>query len=176
MYFGKLLNQGRICTARLWCVVQQRYRGTSTLSTSVATCHGIKWWRRQMACLPLSKGASSTRVVTCSNYIGCWWVEEIFDYARLVAEKIHKVVGWTRGLVRLNSWAWFSSSKRGWGGDLSEVYKLLSARIKWIYPCLFPRIEESKTKGHRFKLRGDPRGKLILRGWWIYGMGCQRKW
>ena len=51
-------------------------------------------------------------------------------------------------------------------GDLMEVYKIMSGIDRVDSEMLFPRVEKSSTRGHRFKVhgekfRGDVRGKFF---------------
>ena len=52
------------------------------------------------------------------------------------------------------------------GGDLTEVYKIMRGMNRVDSQKLFPRVEESVTRGHRFKVRGasfkrDVRGRFF---------------
>ena len=40
-------------------------------------------------------------------------------------------------------------------GDLIEVYKIMRGMDRVNVLCLFPRVGDSRTRGHRFKLRGE---------------------
>ena len=51
-------------------------------------------------------------------------------------------------------------------GDLIEVYKIVRGMDRVDSQKLFPRVEESITRGHRFKVRGakfkgNIRGKIL---------------
>jgi len=65
----------------------------------------------------------------------------------------------------------FSLERRRFRDDLIEVYKIMRAIDKVDSQHLFPKVGESKTRGHRFKVRGGeiqkgPRGAISsLRGW-----------
>ena len=56
-------------------------------------------------------------------------------------------------------------------GDLIEVYKIMKGMDIVDSQMLFPKVEKSSTRGHRFKVRGemfrgDVRVKFFLhRGW-----------
>ena len=67
----------------------------------------------------------------------------------------------------------FSLERRRLKGDLIEVYKIMRGMDKWIVRSFFPRVEESITRGHRFKVRGA-RFKGDVQGKYFYteGSGC----
>ena len=51
-------------------------------------------------------------------------------------------------------------------GDLIEIYKIMTDMFRVDSQKLFPRVEESITRGHRFKVRGarfkgDVRGRFF---------------
>ena len=48
-------------------------------------------------------------------------------------------------------------------GDLIEVYKIMRGTDQLDSQYLFPKVVESKTRGHRFKVRGE-RYKSVQRG------------
>ena len=53
----------------------------------------------------------------------------------------------------------FSLRRRRLRGDLIEVYKIMRGIDQLDSQYLFPKVEESKTRGHRFKVRGrDTKG------------------
>ena len=60
----------------------------------------------------------------------------------------------------------FSLERRRLRGDLIEVYKIMRGMDRVNSHKLFPRVEESITRGHRFKVRGasfkrDVRGRFF---------------
>ena len=64
---------------------------------------------------------------------------------------------------RLNGWRLFSLERRRLRGDLIEIYKIMRGIDKVDSQYLFPKVGESKTRGHRFKVRGK-RYKSVQRG------------
>ena len=67
---------------------------------------------------------------------------------------------------RLEKLGLFSLERRRLRGDLIEVYKIMRGMDRVDSQKLFPRAEESITRGHRFKVRGarfkgDVRGKFF---------------
>ena len=64
---------------------------------------------------------------------------------------------------RLDRLGLFSLKRRRLRGDLIEVYKIISGIDKVDSQYLFPNAGESKTRGHRFKVRGE-RYKRLQRG------------
>jgi len=63
-------------------------------------------------------------------------------------------------LVRLGL---FSLESRRFRGELIEVYKIMRGIDKVDSQHLFPKVGESETRGHRFKVRGD-RFRRVQRG------------
>ena len=59
---------------------------------------------------------------------------------------------------RLEKRGSFSLEQRRLRGDLIEVYKIMRGMDRVDSQKLFPRVEKSITRGHRFKVRG-PRFK-----------------
>ena len=55
---------------------------------------------------------------------------------------------------RLEKLGLFSLERRRLRGDLMEVYKIMRGMDRVDSQKLFPRVEESITRGHRFKVRG----------------------
>ena len=60
----------------------------------------------------------------------------------------------------------FSLERQRLWGDLIEVYKIMRGMDRVDSQKLFPRVEESMTRGHRFKMqgarfKGDVRGKFF---------------
>ena len=67
---------------------------------------------------------------------------------------------------RLEKLGLFSLERRRLRGNLIEVYKIMRGMDRVDSQKLFPRVEESITRGHRFKVRGtkfkaDVRGKFF---------------
>ena len=64
---------------------------------------------------------------------------------------------------RLDRPGLFSLERRRMRGDLIEVYKIMRGIDKVNGQGLFPRVGESKTRGHRLKVRGErgPEGQLF---------------
>jgi len=56
---------------------------------------------------------------------------------------------------RLDRLGLFSLERRRVRGDLIEVYKIMRGNDKVNSQGLFPRVGESKTRGCRFKVRGE---------------------
>ena len=56
---------------------------------------------------------------------------------------------------RLDRLGLFSLVRRRLRGDLIEVYKIMRGIDKVDSQYLFPKVGESKTRGHRFKVRGE---------------------
>ena len=67
----------------------------------------------------------------------------------------------------------FSLERRRLRSDLIEVYKIMRGMDRVDSQKLFPRVGESITRGHRFKVRGA-RFKGDVRGKYFYteGGGC----
>ena len=66
-------------------------------------------------------------------------------------------------MERLDRLGPFSLERRRLRGDLIEVYKLMRGIDQLDSQYLFPKVEESKTRGHRFKVGGE-RYKRFQRG------------
>ena len=64
---------------------------------------------------------------------------------------------------RLDRLGLFSLERRRLRGDLIEVYKIMRGTDQLERQYLFPKVGESKTRGHRFKVRGE-RYKRAQRG------------
>ena len=64
---------------------------------------------------------------------------------------------------RLDRLGLFSLEHRRLRSDLIEVYKIMRGIDKVDSQYLFPKVGESKTRGHRFKVRGE-RYKSVQRG------------
>ncbi|MBB6707133.1 reverse transcriptase family protein [Proteus mirabilis] len=64
---------------------------------------------------------------------------------------------------RLNRLGLFSLERRRLRGDLIEVYKIMRGMDRINRQSLFPGVGESRTRGHRFRVRGE-RYKRDLRG------------
>jgi len=60
---------------------------------------------------------------------------------------------------RLEKLGLFSLNRCRLRGDLIEVYKIMRGMDRVDSQKLFPRVEESVTRGHRFK--GDVRGRFF---------------
>ena len=56
---------------------------------------------------------------------------------------------------RLNGLGLFSLEHRRLRGDLIEVYKIMRGIDQLDSQYLFPKVGESKTRAHRFKVRGE---------------------
>ena len=56
---------------------------------------------------------------------------------------------------RLDKLSLFSLERRRLRGDLIDVYKIMSGMDRVDSQILFPRVERSSTRGHRFKMRGE---------------------
>jgi len=64
----------------------------------------------------------------------------------------------------------FSLERRRLWGDLIGVYEIMRGMDRMESQKLFPRVEESITMGHRFKVRGarfksDDEAGFLHRGW-----------
>ena len=64
---------------------------------------------------------------------------------------------------RLDKLGLFSLERRRLRGDLIEVYKIMRGIDQLDSQYLFPKVGESKARGHRFKVRGE-RYKSVQRG------------
>ena len=64
---------------------------------------------------------------------------------------------------RLDRLGLFPLERRRLRGDLIEVYKIMRGIDQLDSQYLFPKVRESKTRGHRFKVRGK-RYKRVQRG------------
>ena len=64
---------------------------------------------------------------------------------------------------RLDGLGPFSLERRRLRGDLVEAYKIMRGTDQLDSQYLFPKVGESKTRGHRFKVRGE-RYKSVQRG------------
>ena len=64
---------------------------------------------------------------------------------------------------RLDRLGLFSLERRRLRGDLIEVYKIMRGIDQLDSQYLFPKVGESKTRGHRFKVRRE-RSKSVQRG------------
>ena len=64
---------------------------------------------------------------------------------------------------RLDRLGLFPLERRRLRGDLTEVNKIMRDIDKVDSQHLFPKVGESKTRGHRFKVRGE-RYKSVQRG------------
>ena len=64
---------------------------------------------------------------------------------------------------RLDRQGLFSLERRRLRGDLIEVYKIMRGTDQLDSQYIFPKVGESKTRGHRFKVRGE-RYKRVQRG------------
>ena len=56
---------------------------------------------------------------------------------------------------RLDKLGLFSLERRRLRGDLVEVYKIMSGMDRVDSQMLFPRVEKSSSRGHRFKVHGE---------------------
>ena len=77
---------------------------------------------------------------------------------------------------RLEKFGLFSLERQRLRGNLIEVYKIMRGMDRVDSQKLFPRVEESITRGHRFKMRGarfkgDVRGRFFTQ-WWVPGTRC----
>ena len=68
---------------------------------------------------------------------------------------------------RLEKLGLFSLERWRLKGNLTEVYKIMKGMDRVDSQKLFPRVEESITRGHRFKVRGvmfkgDVQGKFVF--------------
>ena len=84
---------------------------------------------------------------------------------------------------RLDKLGLFSLERRRLRGDLIEVYKVMSGMDRVDSQMLFPRVEKSSTRGHRFKVRGekfrgDVQGKFFFFTQRMVnsGMRCLGRW
>jgi len=75
----------------------------------------------------------------------------------------HKVLDGLSYKERLNRLGLFSLERRRFRGDLIEVYKMMRGIDKVDSQHPFPKVGKSKTRGHRFKVRGK-RYKRVQRG------------
>ena len=71
---------------------------------------------------------------------------------------------------RLDRLGLFSLEHRRLRGNLIEIYKIMRGIDQLDSQYLFPKVGESKTRGHRFKVRGErykrSRGAISShRGW-----------
>ena len=64
---------------------------------------------------------------------------------------------------RLDRLGHFSLERRRLRGDLIEVYKIMRGTDQLDSQYIFPKVGESKTRGHRFEVRGE-RYKSVQRG------------
>ena len=64
---------------------------------------------------------------------------------------------------RLDRLGFLSLERRRLRGDLVEVYKIMRGTDQLDSQYLFPKVGESKTRGPRFKVRGE-RYKSVQRG------------
>ena len=64
---------------------------------------------------------------------------------------------------RLDRLGLFSLERRRLRGDLMEVYKIMRGTDQLDSQYLFPKVGESKTREHRFKVRGE-RYKRVQKG------------
>ena len=60
-----------------------------------------------------------------------------------------------RVIRRLDRLGLFSLQRRRLRGDLIEVYKIMRGIDQLDSQHLFPKVGKSKTRGHRFKVRGE---------------------
>ena len=69
---------------------------------------------------------------------------------------------------RLDRLGLFSLECRRLRGDLIEVYKIMRGSDQLDSQYLFPKVRESKTRGHRFKVRGEryKRGAIFSHTGW----------
>ena len=56
---------------------------------------------------------------------------------------------------RLDRLGLFPLERRRLRGDLIEVYKIMRGTDQLDSQYFFPKVGESKTRGHRFKVRGE---------------------
>ena len=61
---------------------------------------------------------------------------------------------------RLDRLGLFSLERRRFRDDLIEVYKIMRGTDKVGSQHLFPKVGESKTRGHRFKVKGERFGRV----------------
>ena len=78
---------------------------------------------------------------------------------------------------RLEKLGLFSLERRRLRGNLMEVYKLMRGMDRVDSQKIFPRVEESITRGHRLKVRGQGlkemyEASFLHRGWWVPGTCC----
>ena len=66
---------------------------------------------------------------------------------------------------RLNRLGLFSLEHRRLRDDLIEVYKIMTGIVQVDSQHIFPKVGESKTRGHRFKVRGERGAIFSHRGW-----------
>ena len=71
---------------------------------------------------------------------------------------------------RLEKLCLFSLEQRRLRDDLIEVYKIMRGMDRVDSQKLFPRVEESITRGHSFKVRG---ARFNTEGWWVPGTRCR---
>ena len=79
---------------------------------------------------------------------------------------------------RLEKLGLFSLEQRRLRGNLIEVYKIMRGMDRVESQKLFPRVKESITRGHRFKVRGarfkgDVRDRFFTQRVWVPGTRCR---
>ena len=77
---------------------------------------------------------------------------------RMSAEKFYRMLPGLDGLSykeRLDRLGLFSLERRRLRGDPIQVYKIMRGTDQLDSQYLFPEAGESKTRGHRFKVRGE---------------------
>jgi len=73
---------------------------------------------------------------------------------------------------RLEKRGLFSLERRRLRGDLIEVYKIMRGMDRVGSQKLFPRVEKSSTRGHRFKVCGEKFRGEVARQVFLEGGEC----
>ena len=79
---------------------------------------------------------------------------------------------------RLEKLGLFSLERQRLRGDLIEVYKIMRGMDRVDSQKLFPRVEESITRGHRCEGQGLKQmyeANFLHSGWWVPGTCCRER-
>ena len=115
--------------------------------------------------LKLSKTLVRPHLEYCVQFKSPYYRKDIIKLER-VQKRFTRMLPELDGLSykeRLDRLGLFSLERRRLRGDLIEVYKIMRDTVQLDSQYLFPKVGESKTRGHRFKVRGESY-KSVQRG------------
>ena len=107
--------------------------------------------------LKLYKTLVRTHLEYCVQFWSPYYRKDIIKRER-VQKRFTRMLPGLDGLSykeRLDRLGLFSLERRRLRGELIEVYKIMRGIDQLDSQYLFPKVGESKTRGHRFKVRGE---------------------